>query len=397
MISEPPPEAWGVYVHLPFCPRRCSYCDFPIVVGRSAEERRRYVDGLLREWAGEALPAGNPVSVYLGGGTPSMVSPEDIGRILEGVAARAGSVGAEVTLESNPGTIDSASLAGFRAAGVNRMSLGAQALQDHHLRAINRNHSAAEVGEAVRLARRAGIRGISLDAIYGLPGQTLDEWDRTLEGLLELEPEHLSLYQLEIEPATRMGREVRWGRIELPLEDLVADMADLAYDRLARAGLERYEVSSFARPGAESRHNMLYWTFNAYVGVGMGAHAFDGRKRWGNVRAYPAYLKRVEAGADPVDQTEILSRREAMREYAWLGLRTRAGFSRARYRARFGADPVAVFQPVWTRLQDAGLVAVELDRVRLTARGCDLYNRVMAELVDAEPAAPVLDEGIARW
>lgn len=397
MTGEPPLTDWGVYVHLPFCPRRCSYCDFPIVVGRSAGDQGRYVDAVLKEWAGEALPVGAPVSVYLGGGTPSLLPPAAVGRILEAIAARTGSVGSEVTLEANPGTVSAWSLTEYRAAGVNRLSIGAEALQDRHLRAMNRNHTAAEVREAAGFARAAGIGRVSLDAIYGLPGQSMAEWQETLDGLIALEPEHLSLYQLEVEPTTRLGREIAWGRVALPAEDAVADMADYACERLSRAGLARYEVSSFARPGAESRHNMLYWTFNRYVAVGLGAHAFDGRRRWGNVRALPVYLARVEAGGDPADHVETLSREEAMREYAWLGLRAIAGFSRARFRSRFGVDPVEVFASAWARLEETGLVLCDPFRIRLTARGADLYTRVMAELVDAPPAPGVLDGVRVGW
>lgn len=386
---EPRLDAWGVYVHVPFCPRRCTYCDFAIAVGKSAEERERYVQAVLREWQTEQLPAGEPLAVYLGGGTPSMLSPAQVEQILQAIRLRSGGVGVEVTLEVNPETVDLERLRGFRRAGVTRISIGAQAMQDHHLAAMHRGHRAADVALTVTWARAAGFDSISVDAIYGWPGQTLGEWQETVRGIVAINPDHLSLYQLQVEPETALSRMMK-AQIFQPVDlDLTADMADWAESYLIAEGYDRYEISSYARPGHSGQLNRLYWTMNTYVAVGMGAHSFNGTRRWWNVRAFPEYLARISAGHDPEDGAESLPREAQMREYAWLGLRTVQGFSRSRFYDRFGQDPLEAFLPVWLNLNQNGLLAWNSDRIWLQPRGLDLANQVMAALIDAAVMPPV--------
>ena len=384
MSGEADLGAWGVYVHVPFCPRRCTYCDFAVVVGKRPSDELAYVDALVREWQSRILPQGEPHAVYLGGGTPSKLSAPMVERILGAICQRTGGLGTEVTLEVNPETVDQERLQAFRQAGVTRLSIGAQALQDHHLRAMHRGHRAQDIGRTVDWAKSAGFASISLDAIYGWPGQRFDEWQATIQGLIRLEPDHLSLYQLQIEPHTALYRKVRSGEM-LPVEsDLVADMSDWAGDELSRFGYDRYEISSYAHPGHEGRMNRLYWTMNPYVGIGMAAHSFDGTRRWWNVPHFGEYIERTALHQDPRADGEALQRLDLMREYSWLGLRTVEGFSRDRFQRRFGEDALTVFRPVWEQLQRQGLVQWDAERIRLSARGLDLANQVMAALIDAE-------------
>ncbi len=382
-LREPALEAWGVYIHIPFCPVRCTYCDFPTVLVRDEEVTTAYVDAVIREWSGERIPHRPPLAVYLGGGTPSLLGPDAVDRLLGAIRQRTGSVGAEVTLEANPGTVDQDDLNGFRQAGITRLSIGVQALQDRLLREMNRGHGVDAVLETLAAAKRVGFPTVSMDAIYGWPGQTWRQWQETVEELIRLEPDHVSLYQLQVEPGTQLYRKIRRHELAPPNFDEAADMADWASRRLTQAGLARYEISSFARPGRHGRMNQLYWTLNPYVGLGMAAHAFDGRRRWWNARSLHGYLNRVRAGRDPVAGSEELNRPALMREYCWLGLRQVSGLTRQRFGQRFGADALAVFHRVWEELRQDGLITWDAERIALTARGLDLANLVMGRLIGA--------------
>ncbi|CAB1129637.1 Heme chaperone HemW [Candidatus Hydrogenisulfobacillus filiaventi] len=386
------PLPWGVYVHVPFCRRRCTYCDFAAAAGRAPVDPETYAGLVVREW--EAVrraqaPPGRPVSVYLGGGTPSLLPPAAVGRILEAVARDPGlAPGAEVTLEANPGTVTPASLAGYRAAGVNRLSLGVQAVQDRLLAALGRDHTAAEAAAAVNWARRAGFDNLNLDAIYGLPGQSVADWRDTLDRLLDWAPEHLSLYRLQVEEGTPLAVAVRRGQVRLPEEDATADMADAALARLEAAGFRRYEISNFARPGRESRHNRLYWELDPYLPLGAGAHGYlpgDGSRpgrRWWNPANLRRYRDAVQAGRDPAAGEERLDRAEEMREFLWLGLRQVAGVDPEAFRRRFGRAP-GEGVPVLAELGRRGLLA-EGSRLALSPRGLEVANVVFRALVDAE-------------
>jgi oxygen-independent coproporphyrinogen-3 oxidase len=289
----------------------------------------------------------------------------------------------EITLEANPGTVSLDTLQGYRAAGVNRLSLGAQAAQPELLRQLNRTHSPQDIAQAVHWARRAGFENVSLDAIYGLPTQTLDQWQHTVRFLVSLRPTHLSLYHLIVEPGTALARSLHSGQLSLPDDDRVADMADWAASWLSEQGFEQYELSNYARVGFESRHNSLYWQLEPYVAVGAGAHAYRPGRRWWNVSQVREYIRRALAGDSVSAGEETLEAVEEMRQFIWLGLRRRAGISRATFYQRFGADPIAVFQSTWQQLQSQALVAIGTDRVTLTARGWDLANWVFRAFVDA--------------
>lgn len=386
-------EDWGVYVHIPFCQARCTYCDFNTITGMDEADHRRYVAAVVAEWEAVVPLPGRLVSLYFGGGTPSLMAPALIGRMVDQVLSRTGATPAtvEITVETNPGTVTLARLEELKAGGVNRLSIGAQALQDHHLAALNRVHDRAAIIDTVTMARQAGFSNISLDAIYGIPSHTLTEWQETVDGLLALNPEHLSLYSLIVEEGTPLKRAVERGRSQLPDADLVADMADWAAARLTSAGLLPYEISNFSRPSYESRHNQLYWQMEPYLALGAGAHAYQAATRSWNVRGVRRYMEIVEQGGNPQAGRELLAVDEEMREFVWLGLRQRRGVDIRRFERRFGLAPHQAFGSVLEELSHQGLIRFSSEGLVLTDRGRDVANVVARALVDApvaEPATP---------
>lgn len=375
---------WGVYVHIPFCQARCTYCDFNTVTGMDEEDHRRYTDALIAEWNQKSTLPGRLVSLYFGGGTPSLVDPHLIARVVTDVTSRTATPEAvEITVETNPGTVTLEKLLVLRRAGVNRLSIGAQALQNHHLTALNRIHDAKAIGTTVTMARQAGFNNISLDAIYGIPSQTFAEWQQTVEGLIGLDPQHLSLYALIVEEGTPLKRAVDRGTALLPDPDRVADMADWAEARLEQAGLHAYEISNYAQPGRESRHNRLYWQMEPYLAIGAGSHAYvPGRRSW-NMRGVRQYMETVEQGSSPQAGQELLQPEEEMREFVWLGLRQRRGVSWQAFGQRFDRSLESAFGTVLQDLADKGLVARDEAALQLTPRGRDMANVVARALVDA--------------
>ena len=375
---------WGLYVHVPFCRTRCTYCDFNIAIGMTESDHVRYTKALIGEFAQETLLEGPLASIYFGGGTPSLVAPELLVDVVETVRKRVSfDETVEITVETNPGTVDEEKLATWREAGINRLSIGAQAMQDEHLSRLNRAHDVKDIIDTVRMARAAGFDNLSLDAIYGLPFQTESQWHDTVWGLLEFQPQHLSLYQLMVEEGTPLAKRLSRGAIQLPDTDEVADMADWAEQTLSLAGLLPYEISNYAKPGRESSHNQLYWRLEPYLALGAGAHAYLPGRRWWNVRNVRRYMEVVESGADPLNGEEQLSQAEEMREFLWLGLRQRRGADVDRFQAMFGKNPKAAFADTLHSLQQSGLLLMNEHAFVLTPRGRDLASMVARALVDA--------------
>lgn len=375
----------GLYIHVPFCRSRCSYCDFATgqYEGRLAEQ---YVRALAREVSafnvdGEAEAAD---TIYFGGGTPSLLEPAQLALLLDAVRARFRvAPAAEVTLEMNPGTVTPESLSEFRRLGVNRASFGAQTFDDRELARLGRTHTAADARRTLRDLRAAGFDNVSFDLIAGLPGQTLRAWERNLEEALALSPEHLSLYLLEVHEGTPLAEQIERGRWAAPDPDLAAEMYRLICRRAREAGYEQYEISNFARPGRESRHNMKYWTGAPYYGFGCSAHSFDGRlSRWSNERDARRYVELVESGAGPVVERTQLDSRDASAESIFLGLRLlKRGVDLAEHRARFRNDVREQYADDLRRFRDAGLVELEGDCLRLTPAGALLSNEVFAAFI----------------
>ncbi|HEX8557175.1 MAG TPA: radical SAM family heme chaperone HemW [Pyrinomonadaceae bacterium] len=375
----------GIYIHVPFCRSRCSYCDFATGAYEGALAER-YVAALEREVGAfeRAGPRAEVDTVYFGGGTPSLLTPAQVARVLEAVRRRFDvDAGAEVTLEMNPGTVTLEGLRALRGAGVNRASFGAQTFDDRELRRLGRTHTADDTRRTLAALRAAGFDNLSFDLIAGLPGQTLAAWRRNLEEALRLRPEHLSLYLLEVHEGTPLADQIAQGHYGAPDPDLAAEMYRLMAERTRAEGYEQYEISNFCLPGRESRHNMKYWTGAPYFGFGSSAHSFDGRlARWSNERDALAYARLVEGEGSAVVMLDELDERGASAEALFLGLRLLGrGVNLAEHRARFRRDVRAEFAEDLARFGEAGLVELDGDVLRLTPAGALLSNEVFSAFV----------------
>lgn len=395
-LTGMPAARWGLYVHFPYCRAKCPYCDFAVAVRQRLPEER-YARAVLAELDLRlaVLPAplrARPLeSVFIGGGTPSLWAPRWVGEVLDGVAARLGiAPGAEVSLEANPAEADQARYAGYRAAGVNRLSLGVQSFDDRTLRALGRDHTGAQATGAVRAARRAGFDVVSLDVIYGALGQTRAMARQDAEHAAALEVEHLSAYALtvdreELAEPTPFARRLARGQLPLPPDEDVVEMARAQREVWERAGLVRYEVSNFARAGHSSRHNALYWTGGDYLALGVGAtglvHGGErAARRWSNARAEPRYLAEVEAGRLPEAEAEALGAHELFAERLAMGLRLTSGVDWEAVCRAHGEDPAPRRAEV-ERLLAHGLARRQDGRLALTDAGLDLHSEIAARLL----------------
>ena len=382
-----------LYVHVPFCRLVCAYCDFVTVGGRRAEIPR-YVEALLAELAMRSAP-GHLRTIYFGGGTPSLLPAVCVACVVDAAIARWAGGPEEITLEANPSAREAPDWAGLRSAGVNRISLGVQSLRDADLRMLARGHSADEARDAYRAARTAGFDNVSLDLIYGIPGQSLSDWRSGLTDAIALAPDHLSLYALSLALAPdewaappRAGA-LRWrARLAARQDDgRAADQYRLAEELLHAAGYRHYELSSWARPGRESLHNLAYWERRPYTGIGCGAHSFDGVARSWNLRDLDRYLETVAAGARPVEGSEALDEPARAFEAIALGLRRVHGLSRAAFAIEFGADPGTRFADAVAGGTAAGLLELDGDVMRLTSAGRLLASEALLGFLPARADA----------
>ena len=369
----------GLYVHIPFCAAKCSYCDFYSLARR--EDRMDDYCAALTQHLREVAPrmAGQQVdTVYFGGGTPSYLGPKRLAALLKTIRkCYALTADAEITLEANPDSAgDVKALKALRKAGINRLSLGAQAMDDEMLRRLGRIHTAQQVHEAVSAARSAGFQNISIDLMYGLPGQTMDHWQRTLESAVALGTEHVSAYGLKVEEGTPLWQ--RRDSAELPDDEAQADMYLWAVEALGAAGYGQYEISNFARPGYESRHNLRYWRMAPYAGFGPGAHS-----DFGNVRfAYDRDLDGYIAGEMRLSEREEILPRERCMEYIMLSLRTAEGISRSVVERTY-RKPFAQAEAVLRELAEHGLAEATEAGWRLTPRGFLVSNAVILQVQQA--------------
>ena len=378
-----PVKPLGLYIHIPFCKSKCIYCDF-YSLPRAEDRMDRYVSALCRQLAeiAQQTTAHTVDSVYLGGGTPSYLGEKRLRRILKTVKKHYHlSRDAEITLEANPDSAgDWRALRSLRRAGMNRLSLGVQSADDGLLRTLGRPHTFAQAEEAAAAARRARIRNLSLDLIYGLPGQDLAGWKDTLERAAALEPEHLSCYGLKVEEGTPL-----WDmqeKMDLPDDDAQADMYLWTVERLRALGYEQYEISNFARPGRASRHNMKYWTLCEYAGFGPGAHSDLGDVRYAYLRSLDTYCAGVEAGVSVLESSEHIPSRERDIEYVMLGLRLTQGISRQEFENRYRL-PFAPIQSVLERFRATGHAALVGGRWRLTPEGFLVSNQIIGQALEA--------------
>ncbi|MBI3909458.1 MAG: radical SAM family heme chaperone HemW [Armatimonadetes bacterium] len=380
-LPEGPSLDLGIYIHIPFCVRKCLYCDFNTSVA-AAHVQEAYVIGLCQEIRTSPQAGRRAATVFFGGGTPSEMEIEQIERVTAALRETFPPLpDAEWTLECNPGTVTREKLAAFRALGFNRISIGVQSFHDHHLRALGRIHNAREAAEVVAWARQAGFGNLNLDLIFALPEQDLAEWQSDLCRALELGPEHLSLYQLTIEEKTEFGRRHAAGRLPTIDEDLAADMYEFALDTLAAAGYERYEISNWARPGCRCRHNLRYWRNEEYLGFGLSAASYVGGTRWTNIARQPEYLARLRAGRPVCESAERLGGADAAGEAMMLGLRVAEGVDLGEIERRYGVSPRLYAERI-DRFREIGLLAHQDGRIFLTRRGTLLANLVCAEFLD---------------
>ncbi len=380
------PGTLGLYLHLPFCRAKCPYCDFYSLAGRT-DLVSVYLDALARQahhmaelpWTGSRQVS----TIFFGGGTPSILAPAELAGLLA-LCRRLFPVpaaGVETTVEVNPATVDRRALDLLRRAGFNRVSIGVQSLDDRLLGRIGRVHTAADAVRTVRSARQAGFANLGLDLMYGLPGQDLATWRRTLEQALALAPDHLSLYELTLEEGTPFARRAAAGELLLPDEEEVLAMMALGRELAEGAGLRRYEISNYARSGHECRHNINYWQNGSYIGLGAGAVSCLSGRRLTAVADVEAFCRRLAAGEPVWSDEERLTPAARFRETVVMGLRMIRGVDLVGLEARFGMDARSHYGPTLERLLDQGLLAVHDGRLCLTARGLPLANRVMAELV----------------
>ncbi len=394
----------GLYVHIPFCATKCPYCDFNTYAGIEAM-MGPYLAALRSEielW-GEMLDGPGLETVFFGGGTPSYLPPGSLGMLLDAIRGSFGLADeAEVTAEANPDDLDEGKLASLLEAGVNRLSIGVQSLDDGLLKVLGRRHSAREAIDAFRAARGAGFDNVSIDLMYGLPDQTLEQWGATLDKALEERPSHISMYCLTLEGGTPMERDAAAGRIPVPDGDLAADMYLAAEIQTAGAGLRHYEISNWAIPGRESRHNLLYWRNRPFLGVGPGAHSYLDGHRFHNIRSPREYIRKLTPGESPisppsfprrrepipsggpfesipvVEAAEPVDRRLEMAETMMMGLRLDTGVAPDQFAARFGESPAYVYGEVIDELADDGLLETADGSFVLTPRGRLLGNEVFS-------------------
>ena len=384
----------GIYVQVPFCQTKCTYCNFHTGVV-SAARFAPYVTSVCAEMAGHRqlyaaagveLPAkiADAVvdTIYIGGGTPSLLEPQHLGRIVAAVRENFAHELREVTLEADPETVTGEKAASWVAVGINRVSFGVQSFCDAELQAAGRMHRRADIYRAAEILRAAGIANISFDLIAGLPKQTQASWRNSLNSLVELAPEHVSVYLLEVDEGSRLGAELlrggnRYSAGDVPGDDEMAEFYETACLVLGRAGYEHYEISNWAKPGFASRHNLKYWRREAYLGFGAGAHSFSGTERWANAHDAAAYVAAVTAGRLPVEQVEKLSAESALEEELFLGLRQLAGIDLGRIEREYGVSLESRF----ARLRSAGLIERAGSLVRLAPGRVSVSNEVFVELM----------------
>jgi oxygen-independent coproporphyrinogen III oxidase len=369
----------GVYLHIPFCSSICNYCNFNRGLYDEAL-KTRYVAALRREIA--SAPHGRADTIFFGGGTPSLLDPDDVAGVIQSVRERFDlEPGAEITLETNPETVDRAKLERFRAAGVNRISFGVQSFVDAELKRLGRIHSADRARAAVRDARASGFDNVSLDLMMWLPGQSVAAWLGNVDALVEAAPDHASLYLLELYPNAPLKEEMARGGWSLAPDDDAAEMYVRAMETLERAGLEQYEISNVARSGMASRHNLKYWTDGEWLGFGCGAHSTHGGARWKNVAGTEDYIARVMSGVDPGTDRRVMSANDRLEDALFTGLRLSAGIDIEAIGARYGRDVWRHYGAALEPFLEARWVVREGPRLRLTRDGMLMANEVMAIFV----------------
>ncbi len=372
----------GLYLHIPFCLKKCPYCDFYSVTDLS--KKAVYVEALL--WEIERWNNRSDLrfdTVYIGGGTPSTLSAEDVERVLEKATSTLDIIStSEITLEVNPGTVTGDELKAYRRSGVTRISLGVQSFSDRILKTLGRIHTAGEAAHVLAQVVESGFDRVGIDLIYGIPGQTMDDWRKDIDRATEFGIDHVSCYMLSFEPGTAFERNRQTGQIKPLPDSLVVDMYKMVVSELAGRGYRQYEVSNFARPGCQSRHNVKYWNGALYIGLGASAHSFDGETRSWNHRDVDQYIQSISNGCLPIAGREKLTRSQHMLEAIYLGLRTTAGIETGEFEARFQVKFYDLFGEGLEDLDGKGLIERNKNRLALTMAGMMYLDSIVDQISD---------------
>ncbi|KKM09951.1 hypothetical protein SY88_16115 [Clostridiales bacterium PH28_bin88] len=375
----------GIYIHIPFCLRKCNYCDFISYPGCDEDLKEQYIRAVIREASlyrdGFKDQERELTSIYVGGGTPTLLKSGHLTAILDACRQFPWREGIEISIEANPGTVAPAKLADLRAAGYDRLSLGAQSFQDRLLAEMGRVHSAAKIIATFDAARHAGFDNINLDLIYGLPNQSRDDWQETLERAVALRPEHIAAYGLKVEEGTPWGRLQREGRLCPAGEDLSVEMYLDAIEFLGRAGYRHYEISNFALPGRPSVHNLLYWRNQEYIGLGVASSGHLHHRRYTNTGDLSGYISQVNEGRLPVAESEDISRSMEMAETMFLGLRLLDGVNLEGFYRRFGVRAEDVYACQIARMKELNMLIMEDGCLRLTSQALPVSNEVFAQFL----------------
>lgn len=377
----------GLYIHIPFCKQKCRYCDFPSFAGQEGRQAA-YMEALLAELAQQGARHRERAvcSVFLGGGTPTMLPISLLERLMQAIFTHFRILpDAEITIEANPGTLDAEKARALRRLGCNRLSMGVQAWQDRLLRRLGRIHTIAEFQENYRIVREAGFENINVDLMFALPEQSMADWQETLEKITALEPEHISAYSLILEEGTPFYAEYEKGLLLPADEELDREMYHWAVDFLAEKGYQQYEISNFAKPGRQSLHNRIYWQAEEYLGLGLSAHSYLEGRRFHNPYTLEEYIAAAGEQARLMQEVEEIGEADAMAECMFLGLRLTEGVSFARFRARFGREMQEIYGAQLAALQRDGLLLQDATGVRLTKRGLDLSNYVFEKFLPDAP------------
>ena len=377
-----------LYLHIPFCVRKCNYCDFFSASG-TEEEQAAYVSAMVQEIQSYQELSGEyeVQTIFLGGGTPSLLTPEQIEQIFNAIYHTFSvNENAEITMEMNPGTVDIEKLHAMKAAGVNRLSIGLQSAQNEELKMLGRIHTFEEFLETWKLVEQAEFKNRNIDLMSALPGQTIESYEDTLSKVLALEPEHISAYSLILEEGTVFYDWYEKGKLDrgawkLPSEEEEYAMGELTILRLAEAGMHRYEISNYAKPGKECRHNLGYWDRTEYLGIGAGASSLIKGERFDHIRDRKAYIEKIRNGESILIDREILSVESQMEEFMYLGLRKVEGVSRTDFQNCFGKNVDNVYGKILDKLEEEQLLEFSGNRIRLTHRGMDVSNCVLAEFL----------------
>ena len=369
-----------IYVHIPFCAAKCNYCAFNSKVS-TADERESYVDALITEIKSTPYCLNPTPSIYFGGGTPTSLTLNQLEKILAAIQNNFNvEKNSEITIEANPGTVDENYLRGLRKIGFNRISLGVQSFNDELLKILGRIHDFKTAIETVQTAKKI-FDNVSIDLIYALPNQTLNDVKVDVEIAVTLDVEHISIYGLEVEPNTKFFQLNEVGKLNLPTENICGDMYEYITATLPKLGYNRYEISNFAKIGRESRHNSGYWTGKKYFGFGAGAHSYDGNVRTSNVTNVADYVKKIRAGRNVSQIEEIVTKNAAMEEFCFLGLRMTAGIDAKIFYKRFNKNIFDVYGKVIKKNYELGLLDVKGDKIFLTSRGMEVSNAVFADFL----------------